>query len=193
MRCVGLLDCLCRLGIVHVDVVSLRWYVGGHAWHGLHWARHKMALGTPVEARMAAIVKGPSLRYSDATLHERVTTHCLWVGCLIGHWRCLLDMIGKLREYRRVSLCQRQVRKLWEILSQIVVHLDTIVFSICINTSFGVAKICLLTCEAVRAVDWACDALVLLACPYASATLLPCHLSGDGLRILSLQFHNKAI
>ena len=52
------------------------------------------------------------------------------------------------------------------------------------------AKICLLTLEAVRSVDWACDALVLLACPYASATLLPCHLSGDGLRILSLQFHN---
>ena len=92
-----------------------------------------MALGTPVEARMASIVKGPSLLNSQATLHEGVTIDHLWVDCLIGHWRRLLDMIGKLREYRRVSLCQMQVRKLWEILSQIAVHiLDTIAFSICL-------------------------------------------------------------
>ena len=85
MRCEGLLDCLCRLGIVHVDMVGLSRHVGGHAWHCLHWARHEMALGTPVEARMATEVKGPSLRCSDATLHERVTTDCLWVDCLMSH------------------------------------------------------------------------------------------------------------
>ena len=47
-------------------------------------------------------------------------------------------------------------------------------------------QICLLTLNAVRAVDGPGDALVLLASPYASAALLPCHLSGDGCRILSL-------
>ena len=161
--------------------------MSGHAWQGLHWARHKLALGTSVEARRASIAKGPGLRSGHATLHEGVTTHGLWVDCLIGHWRRLLDMIGKLREYRRVSLCQMQVRKLWEILSQIAVHiLDTIAFSICLKAGFGVAQICLLTLKVVRPVDRACDALVLLVRPDASATLLPWHLICVGLRILSL-------
>ena len=133
MGCEGLLDCLCRLGIFHIDIIGLSRHVSGHAGQRLDWARHEMALGTPVEARMASIVKGPSLLNSQATLHEGVTIDHLWVDCLIGHWRRLLDMIGKLREYRRVSLCQMQVRKLWEILSQIAVHiLDTIAFSICL-------------------------------------------------------------
>ena len=186
MRCEGLLDWLSRLGFVHIGIICLCRHVGGHAWQGLHLARHKVALGTPVEARMASIYKGPRLRCGDATLHERVTTSGLWVDCLIGHWRHLLDIIGKLRN-RSVSLCQMQVRKLWEILSQIVVHiLDTIAFSICLEASLGVAQICLLTLKVLRPVDGACDALVLLARPDASAALLPCHLSCDRLRVLSL-------
>ena len=186
VRCEGLLDRLGRLGIVHIGVICLCRHVGGHARQGLHLARHKVALGTPVEARRASIYKGPRLRCGDATLHERVTTSGLWVDCLISHWRHLLDIIGKLRN-RSVSLCQMQVRKLWEILSQIAVHiLDTIAFHTCLKASLGVVQICLLTLNAVCAVDGPGDALVLLASPYASAALLPCHLSGDGCRILSL-------
>lgn len=143
-----------------------------------------MALGAPVEARRAIIVKGPSLRYIHATLHEGITINLLWVDCIIGDQRCLLDMIGKLREYRRVSLllCQMQVRKLWEILCQIAVrNLGTVAFSTCIKASFGVVQRRLLTLKVVLAVDGTCDALVLLARSDATAALLPRHLSSDGL------------
>ena len=120
-----LLDSLRRLRIVHTGISGLY----GHA-------RHKLALGAPVEARRAAVVKGPSLRCCDTTLHEGVSTDPLWVDCLIAVQRRLLDMIGKLREHRRVSLLlmrQMQVRKLWEILSQMaVLILGTVAFSNCI-------------------------------------------------------------